>query len=120
LDAAACFPGSLARGEESLVVGGGLRMVADPVQGNDVERPVELAIAAAVQALGSRQDPRFRHHEYGSSRRRPALSAAHRTKRPAGDATQHGLVISARRAIAVGPFVPLTEAASDMSTRYGG
>jgi hypothetical protein len=51
LDAAPCFSGGLARSEEPLVVGGGLWVVADPWQGDDVERPVELAVAAAVQAV---------------------------------------------------------------------
>jgi hypothetical protein len=53
LDAAACFSGGLAGSEEPLVVGGGLRVVADPLQGDDVEGPVELAVAAAVEAVPS-------------------------------------------------------------------
>ena len=35
-DAAACFSGRLARCEEALVVGGGLLVVADPLEGDDV------------------------------------------------------------------------------------
>src|SRR5918994_190804 len=52
-DAAARLPGRLPRRQKALVVGGGLGMVADPLQGDDVEGPVELAVTAAVQAVPS-------------------------------------------------------------------
>jgi hypothetical protein len=52
-DAAACLPHGLARHEEPLVVGAGFGVVADPLEGDDVERPVELAIAATVQPVAS-------------------------------------------------------------------
>jgi hypothetical protein len=51
LDAAACLSGGLAGIEYALVVGGGLGVVADPLKGDDVERPVELAVAAAVEPV---------------------------------------------------------------------
>src|SRR5580765_8076870 len=53
LDAAACFPCGLAGGEESLVVAAGLLVVADALERDDVERPVELAVAAAVEAMAA-------------------------------------------------------------------
>ena len=52
-DAAARFPGGLARCEQPLVVGACLGVVADPLEGDDVQCPVELAIAASVQPVAS-------------------------------------------------------------------
>ncbi len=53
LDAAACFPAGLACRQEPLVVGAGLVVVADSLEGDDVQRPVELAVAAAVETVAA-------------------------------------------------------------------
>jgi hypothetical protein len=53
LDAAACLPRRLAGSEKPFVIGAGLGMVADPLEGDDVQCPVELAVAAAVQPVAS-------------------------------------------------------------------
>ena len=50
-DAAACFAWGLAVAEEALVVGGGFGVVADAVERDHVEGPVELAVAAAVEPV---------------------------------------------------------------------
>jgi hypothetical protein len=52
-DATACLPHGLAGSEEPLVVGASLSVVADACEGDDVERPVELAIAATVEPMAS-------------------------------------------------------------------
>src|SRR5438552_9983639 len=52
-DAAAGFAGGLAGCEEALVVGGGFGVVVDACERDDVQRPVELAVAAAVQSVPS-------------------------------------------------------------------
>jgi hypothetical protein len=71
LDAAACLPRGLAGSEEPFVVSGGLGVVADAGEGDDVERPVELAVAAAVEAvvslLATRGVDRARAGERGSN-----------------------------------------------------
>ena len=46
-----CFAFCFAAVELSLVVGAGLCVVADPVEGGHVESPVELAVAAAVESV---------------------------------------------------------------------
>ena len=51
-DAAACLPRGLASSEKPFVVGAGLGVVADPLESDDVQRPVELTVAAAVQPVG--------------------------------------------------------------------
>jgi hypothetical protein len=50
-EAAAGFLGGLSGCEEALVVSAGLGVMADPLEGDDVQCPVELAIAAAVQPV---------------------------------------------------------------------
>jgi hypothetical protein len=52
-DAAARLSGGLACGEEPLVVATRLLVVADALEGDDVECPVELAVAATVEAVAS-------------------------------------------------------------------
>jgi hypothetical protein len=52
-DATACLPDSLARSEEPLEVGGRFGVVKDPLEGDQAQRPVELAVAAAVQPVAS-------------------------------------------------------------------
>jgi hypothetical protein len=50
-DAAVCLSGGLARCEEPAVVGAGLGVVAGALERDDVQRPVKLAIAAAVEPV---------------------------------------------------------------------
>ena len=52
-DTAACFSAGFAGWVESLVVAGGLGVVVGPLECDDVEGPVELAVAAAVEAVPS-------------------------------------------------------------------
>jgi hypothetical protein len=56
-DAAAGLAGGLAFREQPLVVGGGLDVVADACEGDHVQGPVQLAVAAAVVSLCRRCFP---------------------------------------------------------------
>jgi hypothetical protein len=52
-ETAARLPGALACSEQSLVVGARFGVVADPLEGDDVQRPVELTVTAAVEPVAS-------------------------------------------------------------------
>jgi hypothetical protein len=53
LDTAACLPRSLAGSEEPFVISGGLGVVADSGESDDMESPVELAVTAAVESVAA-------------------------------------------------------------------
>jgi hypothetical protein len=53
LDTAACLPRRLAGSEEPFVISGGLGVVADSGESDDMESPVELAVTAAVESVAA-------------------------------------------------------------------
>jgi hypothetical protein len=53
LDASACLASGLVGCEQALVVGGCFGVMVDAGEGDDVQGPVQLAVAAAVQSVSS-------------------------------------------------------------------
>jgi hypothetical protein len=92
-----------AGGEEPFVVGGGRGVVADSGERDDVERPVELAVTAAVEpvasllATGGVDRTRAGERGEGCLARHPARVAARDEQLGAADRSDAALLEQIRR-----------------------